>query len=206
MKKSIFFSILTFFAIFVLVSCKGKQGSHRTYDGQTIYDIMADQDTTLNAILNEVVEDTIIKVTYVTDGTQDMFNIKDAVESNMIHGRLNPGDSLAIMPLGNTKSLKSLINLSELLGLWLFKGGDGSGFNLLPNGCAMGVGQVDDICLKQWFVHNGMLIITYIPADGSDYVERADTTLIEKLNDNELSVVLNGIDHVCKHQTEIITK
>lgn len=199
MNKIVNFPLLLFFTLLV-VSC----GSKKTYTGKTISDVRMDPDTTIYVRLNAVIGDSAIAVSNIKDSRRDTFCIKDAMFSNKIFGDMNIGDTLAIMPLFKKHSIKSSYNLNEMTGLWLMK--DGNGINLTLDGMAVNVGIFDDeISLRHWMIHNGMLFITYVLMDGSDYAERIDTTDITNLTYESLQLNINGKVYDCKHVKKLLS-
>ena len=193
MKKSTNLLILIFIAM--MVSC----GNKKTYTGKTISDVRVETDTTIYARLDAVFGDTSIAVSNIKDNRRDTFDIRDAKFSKKIFGNINLGDTLAIMPLYKNNSIKSAYNLNEMTGLWLMK--DGNGINLTIDGMAVNVGVFDDeISLRHWMIHNGMLFITYVLMDGSDYTERIDTSDITNLTYESLRLNINGKVYDCKHE------
>lgn len=193
-------NLLILLLIAMMVSC----GNKKTYTGKTISDVRMEPDTTIYVRLDAVFGDTVIAVANIKNTRRDTFNIRDAKFSKMIFGNMNLGDTLAIMPLFKTHAIKSAYNLNEMTGLWLMK--DGNGINLTLDGMAVNVGIFDDeISLRHWMIHNGMLFITYVLMDGSDYTERIDTTDITNLTYENLQLNVNGKVYDCKHVTKLLS-
>ncbi len=188
-------------AVLAITSCGNKKEG---YQGKTISDVRMEPDTTIHVRLNAVLGDTAIAVVNIKDSRRDTFNIKDALFAKKIFGNLNPDDTFAIMPLLKKQAIRSAYNINEMTGLWLMD--DGNGISLTSDGMAVNVGVFDEeISLRHWMIHNGMLFITYVMMDGSDYTERVDTTDITNLTHNNLQLRINGKVHNCKHVIELIT-
>ena len=165
-------------------------------------------DSTMYVQLKAVNGDSM-EVVLLEDGTKYTLDFSAAKQSGNIHGLLTPGDSLAVMWNLKVKSIKSSINLSELKGMWMIEGRDGDGMNLMPNGAAVSIGN-EEICMNDWKIRNGMLIITYKKPvktiDGAlEYEYPQDTSKILSLSKDTLHINVNGNVYLCKRQVELMT-
>lgn len=160
-------------------------------------------DTTIYAKLVAVDGDSI-GITMLNHDKSFRLNIADSKFKGSIKGDLNVGDTLAVMANTGTKTLKSAVNLSMIPGLWLIKDGKGDALRLASDGGASWVGARTET-LRSWFITNGMFVMTYILADGSDYNERRDTAEIQKLSRDSLTVMFKDKAVVLTRSNGLIT-
>lgn len=107
-----------------------------------------------------------------------------------VAGGMNVGDTLALTMEG--RRLLSSVNVSQIVGLWLVDGTDGDAIRLAPDGGASWIGTAKDVTLRSWYIRNGMLVISHIKADGSDYRERPDTVEISRLDEDGMVMAFGG--------------
>lgn len=205
MKKllsTVFFFLVTFALSMHLASCNSCSG------GSDIHFIPETPDSTMYVRLDAVEGDTI-KATLLEDGTSLVFSYANARQANAVHGQLTVGDSLAIMADIKTRSLRSVINVSEMKGLWMIQGTAGDGMRLEPDGRAVSVGN-KNLSLSRWKIKNGMLILSYLDAQTDDennvhFNTIPDTSEIVSLTKDSLHINVNGTLYICVRQTELMT-
>lgn len=129
----------------------------------------------------------------------------DAQHANGMHGSLIVGDTLAVMPLFKSGKVRSVVNLSELVGLWMFDSQEGTGMRLSPDGAASDIGS-SEVTFRGWKICNGRFILTYIRADGSDYTEKADTSTIISLSNDAFRYTLKEQEHNCTRVKKLLTR
>lgn len=137
-------------------------------------------DSTIYARLNSIDGDTI-SITMINHDKSFRFSMAESKHKGTVFGDLNVGDTVAIMARKTEKKVISAVNISQITGLWLIEGGNGDGLRLTSDGEASWIGE-KDVTLRSWYIHNGMFIMNYVKADGSDYRERPDTAKIELLD------------------------
>lgn len=187
MMKTVSF-IFAAAALVALASCSGKKVRKEK--------MPEPPDSTLYVRLDSLGSDTLY-VTSVESRGKRRLGYLDAQRGGKVAGDLVVGDTLAVVPDFKRRALLSSVNLSRLLGLWMFEGGDGTGMRLEADGAACGIGMTE-VTLREWKLRNGFFILSYVKADGSDYTEVADTSHIEKLDADEFVFTLRGKAHVCR--------
>lgn len=167
-------------------------------------EIPEEPDSTIYAQLKAVTDDSITIYQLDSKSTRKLGYI-DAQHANAVHGSLTVGDTLAVMPLFKSAKARSVVNMSELVGLWMFDGNNGTGLRLSSDGAASDVGP-SDVTFRGWKIRNGRFILTYIKADGSDYTEMADTSTIISLSKDEFRYTLKGQEHNCTRVKKLLTR
>lgn len=175
--------ILLLSAVMVLASCSNKrtaEDSKRKAAGDV-------PDTTIYARLNAVDNDSI-DITMINHDKSFRFSIAESRKEGGLSGDMNIGDTLAVMAVKKKKKVISCVNMSQIVGLWFIAGGHGDGLRLASDGGASWIGE-KDVTMRAWHISNGMFILNYIKADGSDYREIPDTAEIKKLGKDSLTMV-----------------
>lgn len=198
MKYTQILVIATLCLISALASCGGGK---KTSKSEAYVDTVPD--STLRVMLNKHTEDSLFVTDIETNG-KHRFSYAQARLNGQIMGSLTDGDTLAIMPDFKQRTIRSSVNLSQLIGLWLY-GQNQDGFRLNPDGGAFAIGNQGEDVLRSWKVKNGLFILTYVKANGSDYTERGDTSTIVRLEDNSFTFVFDGKEHTCRKITGLIT-
>ena len=181
-----------------LMACSGNK--KRTAQPE----IPDEPDSTIYVQLKAVTDDSLTIYQLDSKKTRKLGYI-EAQHANAVHGSLTVGDTLAVMPLFKSAKARSVVNMSELVGLWMFDGNDGNGVRLSADGAASDVGP-SDVTFRGWKIRNGRFILTYIKADGSDYTEMADTSTIISLSKDEFRYTLNGEEHNCTRVKKLLTR
>lgn len=182
-SKLLFLPLL---ALAVLTSCSNK----RTAEDSKKKAPQEIPDTTIYARLNAINGDSI-DITMISHDKSYRFSITESKQKGRISGDMNIGDTLAVMAVKKDKKVISSVNMSQITGLWLVDGGHGDGLRLASDGGASWIGE-KDVTMRAWRISNGMFILNYIKADGSDYREIPDTAEIKKLGKDSLTVVFKG--------------
>lgn len=187
--------VVAFFGlVLVLSACSGNKSSKE--------EAPEVPDSTMYVRLDSLSGDSLY-VTSVESNGHRRWAYASAQQDGKIIGGLVTGDTIAIVPSFQTREILSSVNISKLIGLWMFEGRDGEGMRLEDDGAACGIG-LSDVTLREWRLRNGSFILTYVKADGSDYHEIADTSHVEKLDDNEFVFTLNGTKYTCRRNSGLI--
>lgn len=172
-----------------LASCGSKKA-------ETEPEMLEEPDSTMFVVLNAHTDDSIT-FTQIDSKRQRTMGYAYAKKQQAIHGTLTDGDTLAVVPQFKQKRILSSINYNELIGLWMYEGGEGNGMRLDKGGAASSVGNTDNITLRDWKLRNGNFILTYIKSGGSSYKELADTSNIVSLDEAKFVFTLKGKTHTC---------
>lgn len=167
-------------------------------------EVPEEPDSTIMVQLQKVTDDSITFTQIDAKRTRTL-DYAEARRSNEVHGTLTVGDTLAVVPMFQEKRALSVVNVSELMGLWMFEGGQGTGMRLNAGGAACDVGP-SEVTLREWKLRNGHFILTYVPADGSDYNERADTSTIITLDKEHFNYTLKGNEKRCTRVVGVLTR
>ena len=160
-------------------------------------------DSTLRVVLLDRTDSTL-HVRLLSDSTEHTYTLQTALSDKAVHGRLAEGDTLAVVEAPGHGDLRSVVNVGQLAGFWMFDGQDGNGMRLLPDGAAENVGTAG-VGLRSWRMKNGELLITYLPADGSSLKEQTDTSSLHALSDTTLTLTLRGKAYTCHRHSGLIT-
>lgn len=196
MKKILF--LLTGTLLLSMAACS----SHKKRVAKE--EIPEEPDSTIMVQLQKVTDDSITFMQLDAQRTRTL-GYAEARRNNEVHGTLTIGDTLAVVPTFKQKLALSVVNVSELMGLWMFENGQGTGMRLNAGGAACDVGP-SEVTLREWKLRNGHFILTYVPADGSDYNEKADTSTIISLDKEHFSYTLKGNEKRCSKVKGLITK
>lgn len=177
----------------VLASCGGRRAVENK-------NVPEEPDSTMYVVLNSHTADSLT-FTQLDSKRQRTMGYAFAKEKNTLYGTLTDGDTLAVVPQFKQKRILSSVNYSELVGLWMFEGGEGNGMRLNTDGAACNVGPAE-ITLRKWKLRNGNFILTYVKSDGSDYTEKADTSSIKVLESKRFVFTLRGKTYTCRRMDD----
>lgn len=177
-------------AVAGLMACTGGKDSKSEIIRDTV------PDSTMYVVLDAHTADSLFVTNVETKGHRT-FAHKAAVDGGKVYGSLTDGDTLAVVPDFHKRSALSVVNVSELVGLWFYENGGGNGLRLAYDGVACAVGESDGVTLTTWKVKNGAFILYYVKSDGSDYTERSDTSAIRRLDDTHFVFTLRGKSYTC---------
>ena len=148
-------------------------------------------DSTLYVTLDAVKGDSLY-VTNSETGRKLALSAAQLIKNGKAYGNLVTGDSYALMTKMKTREISSSINVTELQGLWLLCDRSGNGMRIDEDGSASNIGELNGITLCSWRVMNGLLVISCVKSDGSDYEEKEHNVDISFLSESKLSFVYNG--------------
>lgn len=163
--------------------------------------VLISMDTTMYVVLNNT-EGNILDVTTLETAEVLQLDATKATEQELIRGELTVGDTLAVTFDRDNNVLNSCVNVSELVGLWLFE--DGNGVRLNADGTVQTIGDIG-AGARSWCIHNGKFVLSYYLVDGEDHILRADTTGILALDDDELEISVAGLSHLGERQVGLLT-
>lgn len=186
--KALFYTLCCA-SLLMLASCAGKKK-------YSIPPVTVEPDSTMYVQLSSHTTDSITFVQLDSKRTRTM-GYAYAREQKALIGDLNDGDTLAVMPQFSQKRIVSAINLSQLVGLWMYEKPEGCGIRLKSDGAACNVGPSSTSALRDWRIHNGKFILTYVKPDGSDYALRKDSSEIKMLTKDKLVYTLHDSTITC---------
>ena len=149
------------------------------------------KDPTLMVVLKSTKGDSVV----VTDcETKYMYtlSVSQLMQNKENHGSLTQDNKYAVMADFDKKTISTLINITELTGVWLLDDKSGSGIRLDENGSASNIGIIDDITFRSWRMQKGQLMLTYILSDGSNYDEHEEAATIVELSSGKLVFEYRG--------------
>lgn len=187
-------------ALLLLSSCGYKQ--KKTTEAAYSELVLMDKDTTMYVVLDNA-DGNLLDVMTVETGETYQLDATKANEQSLVRGDLTVGDTLAVTFNHDTKVLNSCVNVSELIGLWISD--DGSGVRLNADGTVQTIGDLG-AGAREWCIHNGKFVISYLLVDGEDRILRADTTGIISLDDDELEFSVAGMSHLATKQEGLLTE
>ena len=152
------------------------------------------KDPTLMVVLESTKGDSIV-VTDSETKSQYTLSVSQLMQDKENHGSLTQKNKYAVMADLNKKTISTLINITELTGIWLLNDKSGNGIRLDEDGSACSIGKIDDITFHSWRIEQGQLKLTYILSDGSNYGEQEEAATIVALSSNQFVVEFRGQKH-----------
>lgn len=193
--------MLTVLASAALLSCGN---SHKRTAEDAARKATVVKDTTLYARIDRHSEDTLY-VTAVADGRRHSLGYAEARHSGHMAGEPLDGDTVAAMPDFKQHKMKSVINISQLKGLWMDELDRTSGMRLAAGGGAYSIGAGKET-LRSWQIANGRIILTYVGSPESNAAETTEEANITCLDATTLALNFDGKLRVYKRQTGLISK
>lgn len=156
-------------------------------------------DSTIMVTVDKLDGDTI-KVSTINEQREYRLSVNEAQAEKKIFGSLTEGDTLAITAYRKKHVMTSSINITELLGLWMY-GNDGQGMRLDKDRVVASI-NMGNVTLKNWNVKNDQLSFSYTislnPSEkGNDKEENIRINILTK---NRLNITIEGKDYDCKKQ------
>lgn len=202
MKIRYCYILLIVMIVATLGSCKnGKKEIER----HTVAEEPAIIDSSIIVKLDNV-DGNSITVTIKKTGENRTYKYDKAMNEGNVKGSLTKGDVLSIYPDTKSKEVRSVINISELVGQWFYDMKQHRGFKIGFDGAISSI-NMQDISFRDWFVKNGHFIIHYV-----DMQQRADSiqqywvdhSEILDLNKNQLKIIFRGSVFQCRHEAGVI--
>ncbi len=192
--KSLLF-ILT--VVLTVGSCGNKNNKVEFEQDTTNVADIVQKDHTIYGVCGEgTAMNTLMLIT--DDGDTMTVSTTEASESGQIHGGLTVGDKLAVIlknGTGNEKVVKSIVNLTTLLGKWVqpnpLDGSDIQGIEIKEGGIASSI-NLSTKEYQSWKMFNGRLVITSQDNDYGDESETVDTFDIVTLGPDSLRMNKGG--------------
>lgn len=194
--KALFYTLCCTAALLLLASCGGKKK-------YSIPPVTVEPDSTMYVLLTSHTSDSITFVQLDSKRTRTM-GYAYAHEQHALIGDLNDGDTLAVMPQFSQKRIVSAVNVSQLVGLWMYENPEGCGIRLNSDGAACNIGPTSHSTLRDWRIRNGKFILTYVKSDGSDYALRNDSSEIKMLTKDKLVYTLHDSVITCSRTDALI--
>lgn len=182
-----------------ITACSSKRS-----DADALRKAAAVSDSTIYVQLDAVNEDSV-NVTMTEDGSNAKLSIKKAMANGNVAGELNPGDTLAIMTGDDGHTVVSAVNMTQIVGQWMFAGTNGDGMRIASDGGASYIGA-EQVTLRSWRISNGRFYLSYIKPDGRDYDEKPVAVKIDNLTGDSLVFVFMNETRRCSRSTGLITK
>ena len=156
-------------------------------------------DSTIMVTVDKLDGDTI-KVSTINEQREYRLSVNEAQAEKKVFGSLTEGDTLAITAYRKKHVMTSSINITELLGLWMY-GNDGQGMRLDKDRVVASI-NMGNVTLKNWNVKNGQLSFSYtISLNHSDKGnDKEENIRINILTKNRLNITIEGKDYDCKKQ------
>ena len=190
-------------AIF-FTACDGNSGAVKRDPKMAQSKAHPEPDSTIMVSVDKFDGDTIY-VSTINEQREYKLSVKEALSEKKVLGSLTEGDTLAVTAFKKKYMMTSSINISELLGLWMY-GNDGQGIRLDSDGMAASI-NMEKITLKNWNIHNGQMVLSY----AISHNESEKATVKEKniriniLTKDKLNISIEGKDYNCRKQGLLIT-
>lgn len=197
-------SALLIIILLAVTSCGGKKETNPK-ENPMVRELDETPDNAIFALLEDVESDSII-VTNLETGELEAYYYLTAKVNNQIKGSLTKGHRLSIYPDHKQKSVKIVINATELSGQWFYDMQQHRGFKFEERGGLSSI-NTSKIAFREWKLLNGKLYIYYVDMqqvaeDRHEFsVEEAQ---IDYLSKDELKLRLMGKQFDCKRQVELI--
>ena len=201
MKQRLNSCMLAVLACTALFSCGN---SHKRTAEDAARKATVVKDTTLYARIDRHSEDTLY-VTAIADGRRHSFGYAEAKRSGHMAGSPIDGDTVAAMPDFGQHKMKSVINISQLKGLWMDEIDRTSGMRLTADGGAYSIGAGQET-LRSWHIANGRIILTYVGSPESNTAEKSEEANITCLDAATLALNFDGKLRVYKRQIGLISE
>lgn len=186
--------------VVALASCGGKQKPKgATPHSQEIKQHIAEVRDSAVLVRLETVGDDSLTVVDNHTGKNLTLDYSRSLIDKSIKGSLTPKDTLSIV-VAEGSQIRSIVNVSELLGKWFYDTRQHRGFEFRYDGSMSAINN-QDVCYTEWKVLNGTLFLYYlgiqqVATSADDY--QVDTAQIVSLSRNEMDITFRGADLKCK--------
>lgn len=129
-----------------------------------------------------------------------VFDISQALASKSVYGSLTAGDSLNIVAAPGSNIAKSVVDVTDLIGRWLYSKGVRKGFELSNHEIMSSINS-GDICYCSWRLVNNTLFFYYVGVQQvaqsmNDY--QVDTARIVSLSRQRMTLRFRDTTLVCE--------
>lgn len=187
-------------------SCGDKQKSKGvTPRSQEIKQHIAEVKDSAVLVRLETVGDDSITVVDNHTGNKTTLDYSRALTDKSIKGSLTPKDTLSIV-VAEGKRIKSIVNVSELLGKWFYDTKQHRGFEFKYGGSMSAINN-QLVCYTKWKVLNGTLFLYYlgmqqVATSPDDF--QVDTAKIVSLSRDKMDIMFRGANLKCKRMNREI--
>lgn len=152
------------------------------------------------------VSDDSISVLNNQTGKPQTFDYTRALIDHTVKGSLSKGDTLSVVPIEGGKAVKSVVNISELLGRWFYDMPQHRGFRFEYGG-TMSSFNNQLVSYNSWRVLNGTLFLYYVgmqQAAESEDDYQVDTAQIESLSREYMELTFRGTRLKCQRLNKVL--
>lgn len=207
MRNTYFYLSISLLAVALIVaSCGGNQKPKGvTPKSQEIKQRIAEvKDSAVLVRLETVADDSVTVVDNHT-GNRTTLDYSRALIDKSIKGSLTPKDTLSIV-VAEGRQIKSIVNISELLGKWFYDMKQHRGFEFKYGGSMSAINN-QLVCYTEWKVLNGTLFLYYlgmqqVATSRDDY--QVDTAKIVSLSRDRMDITFRGASLKCKRMNREI--
>lgn len=163
------------------------------------------KDSAVMVRLMKVSDDSITVVDNHT-GKTHTFDYTRAIIDHAVKGSLSKGDTLSVVPIAGGKAVKSVVNISELLGRWFYDMAQHRGFRFEYGG-TMSSFNNQYLAYNSWRVLNGTLFLYYVgmqQAAQSEDDYQVDTAQIETLSKDHMELTFRGARLKCQRLKKVL--
>lgn len=147
-----------------------------------------------------------VTIQVLKTGKKQKYSYAQAKFEGQVKGDLRQGDTLSIFPETEGQRVRSMINVSELVGQWFFDMEQHRGVKFGHFGALSSI-NMQGVSFRNWFVKNGQLIIDYVDmqeAQGNGRKYWVDHSRILSLSKDEFSFSFRDSVYQCRHQKGVI--
>lgn len=143
-----------------------------------------------------------ITIQELKTGKKQKYSYAQAQFEGEVKGDLHQGDTLSIFPETEGQRVRSIINVSELVGQWFFDMAQHRGVKFGHFGALSSI-NMQNVSFRNWFVKNGQLIIHYVDMQETQGNARkywVDHSKIISLSKDQLNFSFRDSIYQCQHQ------
>lgn len=199
-------TVITVCTLFLLVcSCNKREGAHSSVEEAPRALVINEADSSIVGTLDAIDGDNITIKKERSD-ERLTFDYSPARNSGRVIGDLRKGDRYALTTDASGQSAATILNITQLSGLWLFDKDGERGVTFTAAGSLSSVNP-EKYSYRSWKPYNGRLILYYIDVEtvtknSRDYL--SDTTDVVTLTDDNLVYLFRGDAISCHRQKEAI--
>lgn len=199
------FSVITVCTLFLLVcSCSKREGAHSSVEADHEL-VINEADTSIIGTITAIDGDNIT-LTKERSDERLTFDCSSARTAGHILGELRQGDRYAITTTPSGHGASTILNMTQLSGVWFNDADSNRGIRLTASGDLSSINP-EQYAFRKWKPYNGRLILYYtdietVAKDSRNFL--SDTTDIVTLTDDTLVYRFLGETFSCHRQKEAI--
>lgn len=185
----------------VFGACRNSGKAPGDFERHTVAEEPEVVDSSLTVRIESVGEDSL-GVTDLATGKRRSFCYGVAQMEGNVKGSLAVGDTVSVVPDKGSAHIRSLVNLSELMGQWFFDMNQRRGMKFGRNGALSSI-NMENFSFRDWLVQNGHLVIHYVDMQQrADSVKKywVDHSEIVSLSRDELKLRFRDSLYQCRRQ------